>query len=237
MVRSKLMSAAFIASALVSTASVSAAIIPGDVADGNTRFYGIEAASSPSVALFQFGDENDSAPAFVFQLPDLGADATFDSASLELTVINSGSDTSFSGIGDLSADLFGLDARSTATFEQAFIGGSWQGDHSNGTLLIDNAFGDEVTPDGTVISLDVTDYLNTQYAGGDNVGDFVILRLQLDLISGSNNRVVFHSADSLSEGSRPFIEYAISSTPEIPEPSSLALLLAGVTAICCRRSS
>lgn len=231
MVYSKLMSAALAAGALLSTASVSAAIIPGDVADANTRFYGFEEASSPIVTMFQFDSDNDSAPAFVFQLPDLGAGATFDTASLKLTVVNVEPNTSFSGIGDLSADLFGLDARSTPTLEQAFVDGSWQGDHSDGTLLIGNAFGDEVTPDGTVISLDVTDYLNTQYASGANIGQYVILRLQLDLIPGSNNRVNFHSADSASVGSRPFIEY----TSIVPEPASMALLLTGFTAICTRR--
>jgi hypothetical protein len=204
---------------------------PGPTQDAN----GIDVVTTTGYTLRVGSNGSDNAnkgraAVYVFQLPDLGAIADpFTSASLSfgLKSIVSGSSR--------EADLYGLGRRAAVGVAATdyYIGDD--ADTTDATLIQQ----DIMTPSSTEDSIISTDsggsdnllaYLNTQYANGAGVGEYVFLRLNPD---GGVNTVQgydVYTADEPVEARRPTISFTA-----IPEPSSMALLALSGLALAWRR--
>lgn len=153
------------------------------------------------------GPSKNIAGVFVFKLPDLGMkDNPFTSATFNFTVkmvdnvpaINYG------------ADLYGLNARASSTvLASDFYVGDGPDDAADAVKLQDGVLRAPSSA-GSKASIDIAPFLNTQYAGGANIGQFVFLRINpdgsSDLVAESNGYVIY-TEEQTSEAQRPFISY------------------------------
>ena len=76
------------------------------------------------------------------------------------------------------------------------------------------------TAAGPIVSVDISAWLNGQYAGGASVGDFVFLRLSPtgnSAIFDVTNGYLVATADDPDAADRPFIDYTVA----IPTPAAL----------------
>lgn len=170
------------------------------------------------------GSGKNFAIAYVFELPDLGALVNpFSNATLtfELNAIQNSP--------SYNADLYGIDARAASNL---ITGDFYVGDATdpNATKLQDSILTSS-TSTGSVVSVDISSYLNTQYDGGANIGEFVFLRLNRDGstdIFDQQSGYLVATADASTN--QPFLTYTA-----VPEPSSTALLGLGATALLLRR--
>ena len=186
------------------------------------------------------------ATVLVFELPDLGTTADpFETANLDFTLI--GIDTAPAGtpVPDYDIDLYGIDRRerlpapATGNDFQVVFDDFYAGPDvdPNATLLEDSIITplDAAVPNQRFSSGDISDYLNAQYAGGDGVGDLVFLRLNPtldpDVIVDNQSGYLIASANNNIADLRPVINF----TTAVPEPSSVAILLLGVSVISTRR--
>lgn len=150
-----------------------------------------------------------------FLLPDLGAVFNpFVTSFLTFNLNNLNA--------SYSADLYGLAARETFTvLDSDFYMGTADNSTLDATKLEDSILTSS-TSIGAVTSADITTWLNSQYAGGANVGDYVFLRISAavnsSIFPNANNGYTIASATASS--SQPFLSYSI------PEPSAMTLILA-----------
>ncbi len=175
---------------------------------------------------------------FVFQLPTLTVGQSFSSSSLSFTLLQNG-DTQVANGGfsasvnpTFNLDLYGLGQRPTATVA---TGDMYFGATTDGTdaTLLQADFITSSTTVGTVsfsgAGLDT--YLNAQYAGGVNAGNFVFLRLNPDVAAASeatnNQNYRVSMADNTGTTAYAKIVPKIDFTA-VPEPSALALLGVGM---------
>ena len=141
------------------------------------------------------------ATAFVFKLPDLGAvESPFETATLSFKLNKVDRSTTF------NADLYGIAARvENAVSKQDFFVGD--DDDAEATKLQDSI----LTPStevGITVSEDMSEYLNSQYAGGKNVGRFVFLRLNRDGSTDIVDEVAGYTiAAADNEADAPVITY------------------------------
>ena len=147
---------------------------------------------------------------FVFELPDLGpvtdpfATATFD-------FVLTGLDTT-GAAPTYNVDLFGLGRRasnSVIASADYYVGPA--GPAQIGPLLQDNI----LTPTSATVvsSVDIADFLNEQYAGGDGVKQFISLLLSPDFnpnapIPMTRDAYLIASANNDSMGLRPLINFS-----------------------------
>ncbi len=171
-------------------------VLHGDPADaspiqnvnGTTLSMG-STANDPEVYAGQFNN-NARSPVFVFQLPDLGAVASpFASASLAFHL--RGMETVPGNV-----DLYGLDARSSPTvLTSDFWGETPTPDSTDAEFLQDNLLVPSSATGVIHTSTDIASYLNTQYAGGSNIGKYVFLRLSTDADFGNSQRYFITTAN------------------------------------------
>jgi hypothetical protein len=178
---------------------------------------------------------------FMFQLPDLGAVAApFASADLGLYLFSPSSTPAY------NVDLYGLGVQSSS----ALVLGS-------GVLATNRYYeGAAADANATLIQLDfatpamgftpgwrntnstgdtnLVSYLNSVYANGTNIGQYVFFRVNPDVSGGEFTGYNFSSADtgttagSVGAGTTfdPVITYT-----SVPEPSTVITLLGGVAAL------
>ncbi len=173
---------------------------------------------------------------YVFQLPNLGAFANpFDTASLTFSVGTIDANTTLNG------DLYGLGRRAAPEplATDYYLGDL---DASDATLIQNNILSPTTPANSTVLSsaggnTALAAYLNTQYASGAGVGEYVFLRLSPDDPSGPvATGYNVYTANSVSStdpevtDNVPFITYSV-----VPEPASWILLGLGVLGVMRRR--
>ena len=148
-------------------------------------------------------------PCAVFRLPYLGAIANpFTGATFSVGLVTAGQ---WSTYGGFKADLYGLGVRATPeiTGNDFYIGAS---DPTDATKVQDNWLDFDVDPViatgvKSLSSQALTDYLNTQYAGGTNAGKYIVLRISMDASGNPWKDYLFASADNATEADRPVINY------------------------------
>jgi len=162
-----------------------------------------------------------------FLLPTLGAGEGFATADLRLMLFGQNA-----AADDFNADVYGLnriDASSAILSSDFFIGASDAG----ATLIQDNFFTPTSPGLGTPVNSDATGdanlaaWLNLQYGGGANAGQFVFLRVNADEDPAGDARydVLTQNAGGASE--KPLITYTAAM---VPEPGTAALMVLGLLA-------
>lgn len=182
-----------------------------------------------------------------FALPAIsGSDIT--SATLSVTFEGEAANLKIED-GDGNIDLYGLPFEATDPFPQdAARYFSGPNDATAGvTKLQDDFFTPAEYPaqDTTVtkVSVDISDYLKSLYAGGAAAGDFAVLRLSYDIdaLSGNNRyRVVTSGGDgsTVDASSHTIAEGApVLNISTVPEPAGLALFALGLIGACGMRRS
>jgi hypothetical protein len=174
--------------------------IDGHTSDTDVRADGVLAASGTSLLTGGSGSPAlDRASVFVFQLPDFGAVANpFTSATLRLNL------TAITSTPP-NVDLYGLGRRASATvLASDYYGETSTVDPTDAAFLQNNLLV-QTTPVGFVStnstgSTALTNYLNTQYAGGAGAGQYVFLRLSTDSPPAGVKRYTLTSANGASGG-------------------------------------
>lgn len=199
--------------------------ITGDPADRELLYSagsGYSGSSVTNTAIFVgashlTNSNNPHVGIFVFQLPTLAAGAQFATANLNLIV---------SGISapSFNANLSGL----TRTSASATVLTGTTNDETDAAKSLQSGYvTSSATANSTVVSSDISGFLNTQYSGGANAGQYVFFRVDGGPGGStvSDNSYSFFSANSTT--TRPIITYTISSAGQgaAPEASGLALLL------------
>jgi arylsulfatase A-like enzyme len=145
-----------------------------------------------------------------FRLPDHGsASSPFSNATLTVNLHSIEAGT------DFDIDLYGMDARSsTSILEGDFYFGLSDDTSSNATKLQSQLLTTGTAP-GFITSVDISSWLNTQYAGGANAGRYVFLRFTprastvfIDTING----YIVESANTANPMYRPVIHYDLDSS-------------------------
>lgn len=169
---------------------------------------------------------------FVFELPDLGMQENpFTTATFNFTVKT----VDIWPAVNYGADLYGLGARASSTvLASDFYAGDGPDDAADAVKLQDSILTASSSA-GSKASVDIASFLNTQYAGGANIGKFVFLRINrdgsTDLAAESNGYLVY-TEEWTTESQRPVISY----TAAIPEPASAGLLgMSGTIILLIRR--
>ena len=175
---------------------------------------------------------NGSSLVIPFQLPTLGAGEMFATASLEMLLYE------LVGSPEYNVDIYGLGSRTEAS---VLSGDFYWGALDGSATLIQNNFATPASSAGSYSTDAAGDtalaaYLNAQYAGGAGAGDFVFIRLSMDVASApaGNIAYVFTTQDAGGAGEKPQILY----TAAIPEPSTLALItigMGGILRLCSKR--
>jgi len=224
--------------------NVQASIIVGDIADANAintdNGFLVVDSSSFSVRSGRLdngttaANGSNTAAVFPFLLPDFGAVADPFSAAtftFELeTPTNSNQDHT----------LYGLPSRTAATvLADDFHFGGTSGATTETSLQEDILVGGGGSPAGSYTSDDISSYLNTQYAGGANAGNFVFLRIaanggNANFFNGTTNGAEITSADSNTN--QPFIDFS-SPFPitSVPEPGAIGIFGLALMGLGLRR--
>ncbi len=122
----------------------------------------------------------DRAAVMVFQLPDLGTiDDPFQMASFQ------GYLTQTVTSGGIGGDLYGMDRRDSPDILNTDYYGRTDTPDPSAVLLQDDFLVEDMAIDAPVFtsaagSANLMEFLNAQYAGGEGIGDYVFLRLNVD---------------------------------------------------------
>ncbi|MGJ8639843.1 MAG: sulfatase-like hydrolase/transferase [Opitutaceae bacterium] len=147
------------------------------------------------------GSNRNLAVVIPFQLPDLGMVVDpFVSSSLTFN-LNS-SDATY------SADLYGLDARVDSTVLVSDFYMSLADDDASDATKLQDSILTASTSVGAVTSTNIATWLNEQYDGGANIGQYVFLRISAAVSSGifgAENGYLIASANATSD--QPFLAY------------------------------
>lgn len=205
----------------VATCASPAITIIADAADAQAR--STSTTGQATVSTFFAGTYYNAGPGLVpvfpFQLPTLAAGESFDTATLTLELTSLfGSTPTFNG------DIVGLDRIASAP---TVLGVDWGG---AGTILEDNFY----TPSSTAsigTTIDFASWMNTQYDGGANAGEYVFIRVDAEGSTSGRSAYVVASADNAT-AQVPTIDYTVAA---IPEPTSASLLGLGCLALALRR--
>lgn len=209
--------------------------------DARVRFNGstgvVDQVASDSVSSIEVGSHggaaNDFSSNFIapFLLPTLEEGQSFGNANLTFFVTNIDNIAAGSG---LSADLYGLDRISAS--DQVTTADHFEGtpaipfDTSN-TLLQDSLLNDTsvtgLNSTDSSGSQALTDFLNTQYAGGANAGQFVFLRINRaeDPTAGTERFRIATANNTVGDAFATITFDAVSDVAVVPEPSSAAVLI------------
>ena len=204
---------------------LAAQTIEGDPADLSVISFGEGATGSTflqpfneSTSLIRAGHLGGRSPTnvagfFIFQLPDVGEIANpFTSADLEFSF--SGPDAS--AAPTYNVDLYGLFRRPDPIVLEDFeffVGPV--GPNATGNLLQENVLTPTSAPG--FISVSVVEFLNSQYAGGAGIGEFVVFRLSPDFnpdapLQDVRDGYLMASANDSDVDLRPRIEFSLEST-------------------------
>lgn len=167
---------------------------------------------------------DDAAAMLIFELPTLASGESVTSATLSVELLQ------IANTPNGSADLYGLPYQSTTSINSSqYYEGAYGGD-SNATGLQDNfittasAIG-TITTNGTG-SANLVDYLNAQYAAGANGGDYVIIRINSDVINESSYSYYNIATANNTTAQKPVLAFdtntAASDTEDPSTPTSLA---------------
>lgn len=136
-----------------------------------------------------------------------------------------------------NADLYGLsrvNASSAIAASDFFIGAL----DATATLIQDNFFTPTSPGLGTPVNTDATGdlgltaWLNVQYAGGANAGNYVFLRLNADDLPTGDNRYDILTQDAGGATEKPLITYTAGI---VPEPSTLIMGIVGLGIVWCTK--
>ncbi len=153
----------------------------------------------------------DRAAVMVFQLPNLGAiDAPFQSASFRAYV------TQTVTSGNVGGDLYGIGRRETPEILNSDYYGLTNTPDPDAFLLENDFLVQNMAINASVLSSEMgnqslVDFLNEQYAGGQGMGDYVFLRINVD--QNTNQRWSIASGDASEGSQRPQITYQAISGP------------------------
>lgn len=193
--------------------------------DGNAPRVGNSYTAANVGNNYAVGLNANSCAVFFFQIPDLGTVSNpFTNATLSIGFL------SYPGGGwnNIVADLYGLGVQATKTASNSMYFAGDSDDRAGTVKLADNFLNSSSYATGSLLSTSVsssalTDYLNAAYAGGANIGKYIVLRINSD--SSSNltgasgyNLSGINSASELI----PSISYEVGS---IPEPKTVSLLI------------
>lgn len=144
---------------------------------------------------------SDGVAFYIFELPSLASGESVASADLSFTLL------SISNTPTGKADLHGFDYRSATTVSIAdYYQGSFGGD--SGTTPIQDdiltlSSSGVITTDSTGSS-NLATYLDDQYTAGAQGGDYVILRLNID-VSDETNYYYYNVASANNSGNEPVL--------------------------------
>lgn len=226
--------AALAVSSLLLPQASQAGTIVGETSDGLIRSSAAgtvgaatqnQTATQLRVGNWNAGSGQNLVGVYVFELPDLGAVANpFDTATLTFTL------NSLSGAFTYNADLYGIDARASSALDATDF---WVGDATDpDAAKLQDSILTSSTSVGTIVSGDISGYLNAQYDSGANIGKFVFLRLNRDGDTELHDEVTGYLVAAADDGSnQPFLTYTV------PEPSAYALLagFTGMVSVMVRR--
>lgn len=197
----------------------SAATITGATADAEVYANGSSpgAVGNGSILAGNYytGATNIGSAIFVFQLPTLGAGVTFSSATLNLNVALQNSPT-------FNADLTGLTRVDASSAVLAT-------DYSAPSTSLQVGVLTPTTLAGAVTSVDISSWLNTQYNGGANAGQYVFLSVQTPSNPSTTHFQGYFigSANNSTPANQPYISYSVTA---VPEPATYGLMGAGALA-------
>ncbi len=164
-----------------------------------------------------------------FQLPTLALGEVFGTADLRMMLFGQNAVAD-----DFNADVYGLNRMAGVSdiLSSDFYIGAFD---ASATLIQDNFFTPTSPGLGTPVNSDATGdanlaaWLNAQYSGGANAGQFVFLRVNADENPAGDARydVLTQNAGGATE--KPLITYSA----VVPEPGTAGLLVLGLLA--CRR--
>lgn len=211
---------------IIASVPLQAALIIGETADAIVSSTGAGAQGSGlnvqngtntqiRTGRWTLGPGQNFATVYPFQLPNLGAIANPFTSAMVTFNLNSIDNTP---VTDYGADLYGIDARvaNTVVTSDFYFGAAtdpFATKLEDSYLTSGSAF-------GAITSVDFAAWLNTQYAGGANAGNFVFLRISADgssAISDVSNGYLIATADA--GANQPFLTYT-----SIPEPSTFVLI-------------
>lgn len=138
----------------------------------------------------------------------------------------------------LTADLYGIDRRSTADILNSDYYGLTNVLDPNATLLQDDILTWDMDVNASFYSnstgnKNLLDFLNEQYAGGAGAGQFVFLRF--NTTGNFSENWAFASGNNADGTRRPQLRFISASPVGIPEPTSLGLLALGAGTLLLRR--
>ncbi|QDT68736.1 hypothetical protein MalM25_16610 [Planctomycetes bacterium MalM25] len=153
----------------------------------------------------QGADPYDRAAVMVFQIPDLGSiEDPFQMASFQGYLTQS---VTSGGIG---GDLYGIDRRDAPEILNSDYYGLSDTPDPEATLLQDNLLVEDMAVDASVLTSasggqNLVAFLNEQYAGGEGIGDYVFLRLNVD--ASATQRWSLASGNASDESQQPQLFY------------------------------
>ena len=220
---------------LFATSSLApAATLTTTTADARVRFDGQLSTTGTSIEVGSHGSnyatsQFRSVYIMPFLLPTLGVGETIGNASLSFSV-----DTIDNMPNDQNADLYGL-ARVDGA-DTAVAGDFFEGALDGSNILLQDSILTSLSSVGlnstnTSGGIALTSFLNTQYNGGANAGNYVFLRISSDVLpSGGNQRYKIATADNTTSQAIATINYSV-----VPEPGSTLLGLLGTGFFFLRR--